>query len=104
MALRVSDQHFIRALAQRGATSRLEELREEMATLEKLIGTNGSNGHASFNLAKSKGPAQTAPGNTPRKKPGKRGWSAAARRAQSKRAKALWAAKKKADKAEAAAK
>lgn len=75
-----SDQIFLRALAQRGATSRLEELKQEMASLEKLITSAGEQGQVTLRPSSGK----------PRRK-----MSMKARQAHSRRMKAFWAAKRK---------
>jgi hypothetical protein len=86
-------------LAKRGAELRLGALREEISALTKMFPDlkNGSNGRLSASATatttdESSQPAEATP--VRRRKPGRRRWTAAQRKAQAAKMKAYWAKRK----------
>jgi hypothetical protein len=80
------ERKFFEALARKGATQRMAELKDEITALEKLI----HDGIERREMAQERGTVARRP-----RKPTKRRVSAKQRRETSKRMKAYWAARRK---------
>ena len=95
MAEQLSRVELLR-LARLGAASRLAELRQEIASLETLVGGGAPAGKGRRRKRKATKASSATKAAAPARKPS--AWSAAARRAVSLRMKKYWAARRQAKK------